>query len=223
MIKAILFDVDGTLIDSNDLHVEAWHEAFRHFGYRVSGEQIRSQIGKGGDNLIPALLPDLDDRQRKELEDYRSEIFRAHFLDRAKPFPAVCLLLRRLQRQGIRIVLATSSKKEELDHHVKSIGCSAFIDGMTSKSDVEHSKPDPDIFVAAMRKARPASRQETLVVGDSPYDMEAAGKAGLKSIGLLCGGFSADRLTAAGAMSVFRDPEDLLAHADQLFSEQVDA
>ena len=213
MSRAILFDVDGTLVDTNDLHATAWREAFGHFGVDLPLETIRGQIGKGGDNLIPALLPrELVERRQKEIEDYRSELFRQCYLPEAVPFPGVRPLFERLYADGIRIVLATSSNQAELRFHESLIGCEDLIFAATSKDDVERSKPCPDIFEAALGKLGAIDRARVRVVGDSPWDVKAAGRAGLDAVAVLCGGFPEAELREAGAVAVLGDPEDLLAH-----------
>ena len=210
MIEAILFDVDGTLIDSNDLHAMAWREAFAEFGEDVSLEAIRTQIGKGADNLIPALLPpELVEAKQKEIESFRSELFGRDYLPRAVPFPAVRTLFGKLYEAGIKIVLATSAKKAELDFHRGLIGCEDLIHAATSKDDVDHSKPCPDIFEAALAKIAPLSRDQVLVVGDSPWDVKAALAAGLRTLAVRCGGFAEETLVEAGAIAVHEGPEEL--------------
>ena len=212
MIKAILFDVDGTLVDSNDLHTAAWREAFRHFGVELLFEEIRAQIGKGGDNLIPTLLPkDLVEARQREIEDFRSGLFKRDYLPRVRPFEGVRQLFERLSADDIRVVLATSAKEAELNHHQNLLGVSDLVFAATSKDDVEHSKPCPDIFEAALGKVAPAGPAEALVVGDSPWDIKAAAKVGLTAIALRCGGFPEDDLRQAGAAALYDDPRDLLA------------
>ena len=213
MIGAVLFDVDGTLVDSNDLHAAAWQEAIRHFGVDLPREEVRAQIGKGGDNLLPALLPeDLVERCRQEIEDYRSELFEHHYLPQAVPFPGVRPLFERLYEDGIRIVLATSARQAELQFHRALLGADDLIHAATSKDDVERSKPCPDIFEAALRQVRPLAEEEVLVVGDSPWDIKAACRAGLKAVAVRCGGFPEADLLEAGAVAVHDGPEDLLAY-----------
>lgn len=207
---AALFDVDGTLVDSNDLHAEAWAEAFRHFGHEVPIARIRFQIGKGGDNLIPALLPDLDADRREELDAYRGELFKRDYLERTRPFPGVRALFERLRRDDVAIVLASSSGREEVEHHVEALGVGDLIQASTSRDDAERSKPCPDIFEAALEKVGAAAKERVRVVGDSPWDMKAAGKLGLKAIGFRCGGFADEDLEAAGAAALYGGPEDLL-------------
>ena len=199
MIQAVLFDVDGTLVDSNDLHAVCWREAFTHFGYDLPLRRVRQQIGKGGDKLIPALLPNLDKRQRAEIESYRSTLFKRDYLPRVVPFPGVRTLFERLYASGKTIVLASSAKQEEVDYHLDLIGARDLVAGTTSASDVENSKPSPDIFAAALAKVAPLGPQEVVVVGDTPYDVEAACKLGIRTLAVRSGGFSDDDLVEAGA------------------------
>lgn len=216
MVKAVLFDVDGTLIDSNDLHAAAWQEAFQHFGVQIPFDQVRSQIGKGGDNLIPSLLPaDLVEAKQKEIEDYRSDLFQRTYLPRAVPFPGVRELFERIAADGTKIVLASSAKQEELKFNMGLMAADDLISATTSADDVAHSKPDPDIFQAALRKAGPLSTDHVIVVGDTPWDVKAACKAGLRTIGFRSGGFEDRDLTEAGAAEIFDGPEDLLRRYDQ--------
>jgi HAD superfamily hydrolase (TIGR01509 family) len=177
---------------------------------------VRSQIGKGGDNLIPALVPpDLVERRQKEIEDYRSELFQRDYLPRAAPFFGVRELLERLYHDDKKIVLATSAKGAELRFHMAMIGASDFVTGTTSKDDVQHSKPCPDIFAAALSKVAPLGADDAAVVGDSPWDMKAAGKLGLSCVGLRCGGFDERLLREAGAAEIYDDPADLLRNYER--------
>lgn len=212
MIGAVLFDVDGTLIDSNDLHASAWREAFLHFGVDIPFDQVRGQVGKGGDNLIPALLPpNLVHDKQEEIDSFRSDLFKRDYLPRVVPFPGVRDLFERIAAEGKKIVLASSAGADELHFHLGVIGASDLVTATTSKDDVEHSKPDPDIFVAALAKVPPLRADEVIVVGDSPYDMQAAAKAGIRTIGFRSGGFPEDELREAGAVEIYDGPEDLLA------------
>jgi phosphoglycolate phosphatase-like HAD superfamily hydrolase len=209
MIDAVLFDVDGTLVDSNDLHAAAWQEAFRHFGLLVSFEAIRSQIGKGGDNLIPSLLPpEIADRLQGDIEGFRSDLFQRDYLKRARPFPGAPELLQRLHGEGIHLVLASSAKRPELDYHIERLGCADIVAATTSADDVEHSKPCPDIFAVALDKVRPLlNGGQAVVVGDTPYDIAAAAKIGLPAVAVRCGGFPEEELRDAAA--IFDGPLEL--------------
>ena len=213
MIGAVLFDVDGTLVDSNDLHASAWQEAFRHFGLVVGYDAIRGQIGKGGDNLIPALLPaDVVERLQEEIEEFRSDLFARDYLGKVRPFPGAADLLRRLADEGVTLVLASSAKEAEVDHHIERLGCRDLLTAVTSADDVEHSKPCPDIFAAAWEKSGAKAgakngERVTVVVGDTPYDIEAASRIGLPAIAVRCGGFEDEDLARAAA--IFDDPTHL--------------
>jgi len=207
--SAALFDVDGTLVDSNDLHAAAWAEAFRCFGHDIPEQRIRFQVGKGGDNLIPALLPDLGDDEREQLEAYRSDLYKTDYLPEVEPFPGVRPLFERLRADGVAIVLASSSGRDEVDHNLDLIGCRDLVSAATSRDDVEHSKPCPDIFEAALGKAGvPADK--ALVVGDTPWDVKAAARTGLATIGFRSGGFEDRDLIEAGVKALYDGPEDLL-------------
>jgi phosphoglycolate phosphatase-like HAD superfamily hydrolase len=221
--RGLLFDVDGTLVDSNDLHAQAWQQAFRHFGIEVPIDEVRSQIGKGGDNLIPALLPpELAQPCQREIEDFRADLFKRDYLRRVRPFPGVRALFERLWEDGIGVVLASSAGKDELAHHIDLIGCCDLIAAATSKDDVERSKPDPDIFAAALVKLAPLSAADVFVVGDTPYDAQAAHKLGIKVIGFRSGGFAEEDLLAAGAEFILNDPEDMLRRYDMIFGTAAD-
>jgi HAD superfamily hydrolase (TIGR01509 family) len=210
--RAALFDVDGTLVDSNDLHAAAWDEAFRHFGIALPRDRIRFQIGKGGDNLMPALLPpDLVESRGDEIEQWRSELYKSDYLPRVVPFPGVRPLFERLFADGVRIILASSSNADEVGYYLGLIGCEDLVHATTSKDDVERSKPCPDIFEAALAKAAPVGAENTAVIGDSPWDMKAAAKLGLAAIGFRCGGFADADLVDAGAYMLFDGPAGLLA------------
>ena len=216
MIAAILFDIDGTLIDSNDLHAAAWRETFLQFGVDLPLERIRGQIGKGGDNLIPALLPpELVEARQEEIETYRSDLFKRDYLPRVVPFPGVRALFERLRSDGKRIVLASSAKAEEVRFHLGVIGAEDLVETTTSADEVEHSKPDPDIFAAALAKVAPLGPDEVLVVGDTPYDVEAAAKLGIRSIAFRSGGFPDEVLREAGAVELYDGAADLLASYDR--------
>ena len=211
MIDAVLFDVDGTLVDSNDLHAAAWQEAFRHFGIVLPYNRIRGQIGKGGDNLIPSLLPpEIAQRLQEEIESFRSDLFRRDYLHKARPFPGAADLLRHLHDDGTKMVLATSSKQQELDFHIDRLACRDLLVATTSRDDVEHSKPCPDIFEAALDKVRPLMNGGmAIVVGDTPWDIEAAARLGVPAVAVRCGGFEEEELS--GAAAIYDGPRELIA------------
>jgi phosphoglycolate phosphatase-like HAD superfamily hydrolase len=212
--RAVLFDVDGTLVDTNDLHTAAWRDAFLHFGFDIPLAEIRPQVGKGGDNLIPTLLPDLDPAAQEALEHWRGDLFKRDYLSRAVPFPGVRPLFERLYAGGIRIVLASSSGADEVAYHLSLIGTADLVFATTSRDDVESSKPCPDIFEAALAKVAPLGAGEVVVVGDTPWDAKAAARAGMAMIGFRSGGFADAELTGAGASTLYDGAADLLARYD---------
>ena len=209
--RAVLFDVDGTLVDTNELHAVAWREAFRHFGHDFPLEALHQQIGKGGDNLIPTLLPDIDEEGREAIDTFRGELFKRDYLPSAVPFPGVRALFERLTQDEIRIVLASSASEAEVHFHLDLIGAEDLVAGFTSADDVASSKPCPDIFEAALGKVAPIPAEAVVVVGDSPWDIKAARRAGLRAVGFLSGGFAEAELRAEGAVACYEGPRHLLA------------
>lgn len=210
MVKGVIFDVDGTLVDSVDLHAQAWVEALRHFGYEVDFDAVRSQIGKGGDQLMPVFVPPADlERRQDEIDRYRHDLFARDYMDKVTGFPGVRSLIERLLADGKRVALASSAKGDELQRYKRVAGIDDLIRTETTSDDVDRSKPHPDIFEAARRKLDLPAR-DAVVVGDTPWDALAAGKAGIPIIGVLCGGFAEADLRKAGCVEIHRDPQDLL-------------
>ena len=213
MTRAVVFNIDGTLVDSVDLHAEAWHEALKHFGHDIPVAAIRSQIGKGGDKLLPEFLPaDEVKKLGDKIEKFRSKLFMQDYMPRVRPFPGVRELFEKIKGSGLKIGLASSAEKKQLKEMKKIARIDGLVDCDTSADDVEDSKPDPDVFDAVMKCLKPIPPRETVVVGDTPYDAEGARKAGLTVVGVLCGGFPESDLRAAGCVAIFRDPADLLEH-----------
>ncbi|AWK89065.1 HAD family hydrolase [Azospirillum thermophilum] len=214
-VQAVIFDVDGTLVDSVDLHTHAWVETLRHFGYAVEFAEVRSQIGKGGDQLVPVFVPE-DDRERlqPEIERYRHALFLRDHIAQVKPFPAVPDLFRRLKETGRKVALASSGKPDEIKRYKAILGIEGLPDVETASSDAEQSKPHPDIFQAALDKLG-VGPAEAVVVGDTPWDALAATRAGIAAIGMLCGGFPEGALRDAGCREIYRDPQDLLRRLDE--------
>jgi HAD superfamily hydrolase (TIGR01509 family) len=216
-IKGVLFDIDGTLIDTVDLHAQCWDEALRHFGYEFPYDRIRSQIGKGGDQLLPSLLPkDEAERREKELSEFRSRLFKKKYMPQVKVFPGVPELFSRLKQDGVRCALASSSKKDELEHYARLLQIEEYLDAGTSADDAERSKPYPDIFQATLDQLKLPAGQ-CVAVGDSPWDAKSAGGAGIRTLGVRGGGFPDDVLREAGCVAIYDGPEDLLAKYGEAF------
>ena len=211
MPKAAIFDMDGTLLDSVDLHALAWQEALLKFGHDVSFEQARSQIGKGGDKLLPVFLSADEQRDHgEELEEWRSNRFKVEYLPLVRPFSAVPDLLRRVRDSGVQIAVASSAKMDELDKYLDIAGIADLVDSTTSSDDVEESKPAPDIFETVLKKLE-IDGSKAVAIGDTPYDAEAAGKAKIATIGVLCGGFTESSLRQAGCAEIYPGPAALFA------------
>ena len=211
MLQAVIFDVDGTIVDSVDLHAEAWRVAFKQFGKTFPFHEIRRQIGKGSDQLLPVFLSKQElDQFSKDLDEYRSEVFKRDYLPRVRAFAKVRELFQRIKKDGKQIVLASSAKADELDVYKKIARIDDLIESETSSDDADRSKPYPDIFQAALARLKDVAPENAVVIGDTPYDAQAASKANLKTIGLLCGGWNEEELRRAGCVAIYRDPEDLL-------------
>jgi HAD superfamily hydrolase (TIGR01509 family) len=216
MIKAIIFDLDGTLVDSVDYHTEAWVKAFEKHGYDFSFDRLRQQIGKGGENIVGDLLPaDEAEKYKSDIDGYRQKYYRDNFLPKVRAFPQVKNLFQAIKADGLKIVLASSSSQETVVHYLELLQIKDLIDGATSIDDVDNSKPEPDIFLAALEKIKGISPEEVIVVGDSPYDVAAANQASLRTIGLLCGGFERETLTLAGCVVIYQNPAELLQNYPQ--------
>jgi HAD superfamily hydrolase (TIGR01549 family) len=215
MIKAVIFDIDGTLVDSVDLHAQAWQETFRHFGKEIPFEQVRHQIGKGGDQLMPVFFTKEElDEFGSEMEEYRGRLYKRDYLPRVRAFPGVRELFQKIKDDGKRLALASSAKESELGEYKRIANIEDLVEEETSADDADKSKPHPDIFEAALERLGDIEAHEAIVVGDTPYDAEAAGKIDLRTIGVLCGGFPEAELKAAGCVQIYNDPADLLARYD---------
>jgi HAD superfamily hydrolase (TIGR01509 family) len=214
-MTGVIFDIDGTLVDSVDLHAQCWQAAFEHFGYKIPFDAIRSQIGKGGDQLMPVFLPpEILKTRGKEIENYRKALYLRDYLPKVKAFPGVPELFKVIRERGQKIALASSASDEELERYKRLIPMEDFVHAATTADDAEHSKPHPDIFEAALDKlALPPAR--AIAVGDSPYDAVAARRAGVNTVGVLCGGFPEKVLRDAGCIAIYRDASHLLRSYDQ--------
>jgi HAD superfamily hydrolase (TIGR01549 family) len=211
-LTAVIFDIDGTLTDSVDIHAMAWQEALRHFDHEVSYERVRRQIGKGGDQLLKTLLSPGDLKQQgEELDQFRGDLFKRKYMKLIKPLSMVPELFQRIREQGTRVVLASSAKQDEVDVYEKLLGVEKLVEHDTSSDDAERSKPHPDIFAAAMQKLGNPPAQQVVAIGDTPYDAQATAAISIACIGVLSGGWTEQELREAGCMTVFRGPADLFA------------
>ncbi len=200
----VLFDLDGTLVDTNYLHTLAWARAFEDAGEWVPMNAIHRLVGMGGDQLVPELLG----HSSPEAVEARSAHYQDLFHD-ARAFPGGSELVHELHHRGLATVLATSSPAEELDAAMDLLSVRDVLDGVTTADDVEHSKPAPEVFCKAM-EASGLDSSRTVAVGDSVWDVKAARAAGIACIGVESGGFSQHELSEAGALQVFRDVEEIL-------------
>jgi phosphoglycolate phosphatase-like HAD superfamily hydrolase len=211
MPNAALFDIDGTLVDSVDLHAIAWAEALVKFGHEVTFDEVRSQIGKGGDQLIPHFLTKsaIEDHG-DHLSRWRGKRFKKKYLPLVRPFSAVPELLRRTRDSGLKVAIASSAEEKELRVLLGRAKIENLVDSIVTSQDVERSKPAPDIFQVALKKLG-LKGSEAIAIGDTPYDAAAAGKAKIPTIGVLCGGFTEKDLRKAGCVAVYPGPGALLA------------
>jgi HAD superfamily hydrolase (TIGR01509 family) len=212
--RGVLLDVDGTLLDSNHAHARAWEEALLEEGFTPGFDRIRRLIGMGGDKVVPLLtgIPDEDPRAER-LKERRGQIFRTRYLSRLRPFPVARTLLEELGRRGLVRVVATSASADDLAALLEQGGFSDQIDATVSSDDVDRSKPDPDIVATALEKAQ-LRPDEAVLVGDTPYDVAAARRAGVDAIAVRSGGWRDEELE--GAIVIVDDVATLHARLDEL-------
>ena len=215
MIEALLCDIDGTLVQSNWLHAAAWKDAFAAIGIELELEEVRRQIGKGGDELIPVFVPWWRRAAVEEpLKAYRAFIFQTDYLPQVEALPNVREFLLRVKAAGIRLSLASSANRDDLEVYKRIAHIEDLIEESSSADDAKRSKPHPDIFEATLKKlGLPASK--VLALGDTPYDAEAAGKAGIATIGVTTGEWSKKELLEAGCIEVYTDVAELLERFEE--------
>jgi HAD superfamily hydrolase (TIGR01509 family) len=208
--KAVLFDIDGTLIDSNDAHTQAWVQTLQRHGHSVSYEHMRSLIGKGSDKVFAEVLGiESESALAKQITKDRTQLLLSSFIPNLHPTPGARLLVQRMRSEGLRLIIASSSG-EELPALLAQAGLNDLLDTAVSSDEVEESKPDGDIIEVALRKAG-AQATEAVMVGDTPYDIAAAKAAGVKCIAVRCGGYW-DDTALSDAAAIFDDPATLLRH-----------
>jgi HAD superfamily hydrolase (TIGR01549 family) len=214
MTKAVIFDIDGTLIDSVDCHIEAWKRAFARFGKEASNEDIRHEIGKGTDDMLPVFFSREDlDRFRPDLEKYRGELFKREYLPSLKAFPHVRDLFERIKQDDIKILLGSTAKGEEIAIYKEIARIEDLVDCVVCSEEVKQSKPHRDICAVALDKLG-LPPQQVIAIGDTAYDVESACKMNVCSIGFLCGGGTKDELQRAGCIAVYDNPADLFDRYD---------
>lgn len=213
-VRAVIFDVDGTLVDSNDAHAHAWVEAMAEEGHNVSFDTIRPLIGMGGDKILQQVLGVTKNTEvGKRISQRRKEIFMQRYVPHLHAFPRAQELLEHMHNQGLKLLIATSAEPDELQALLQVIGqhVAELFAQRISAQDVSSSKPDPDVISVALQRSG-YSPQELIMIGDTPYDIEAAAKVKIKTIGFRCGGWGDKDL--AGAVMIYDGPDDLLAHYD---------
>ncbi|MDQ3674326.1 MAG: HAD family hydrolase [Gemmatimonadota bacterium] len=208
MLRGVIFDIDGTLVDSNDAHAQAWVDAFIEAGYEASYETVRPLIGMGGDKLLPKTIGiKHDGKKGKKLSERRSEIFRQKYLPGLRPLPGSRALVERVRKDGLKPIVATSAKDEELKGLLEAAQVADLMEERATASDAKRSKPDPDIVEAAIEQSD-IEPDDLIMIGDTPYDIEAATRAGVRIIGFRSGGWGDADLS--GAVEIYDGPADLL-------------
>lgn len=213
-LEAILLDIDGTLIDSNDKHTDCWVEAFAHCGKQVAWDEIRKQIGKGGDLLVPDTLNAREMQTFGEpLKKYRGELWKEKYMRGVRPFPGAVEAIHALHDRGVKLAFASSSNPDEVEYYVELLGVRDLLKGTTSKEDAEFSKPSPEIFRAALERVK-SDPARTLAVGDTPYDILAAHRTPVPIAAVLSGGFPRESL--AKAEFLFEDVPAMVKELDRI-------
>jgi HAD superfamily hydrolase (TIGR01509 family) len=208
---AAVLDLDGTLVDTNYHHTLSWYRAFRRYDITIPVWRLHRHVGMGGDKFVAAVAgDDVEDRLGDDLRDAWERLF-DEIIDEVAPLEGVRELVDTLQERGHEIVLASSSVQKHFDHFVGILGIRDDVDGWTTKDDVEASKPEPDLVQAAMQKVQ---HDRAVMLGDTPWDVEAARRAGVETVCLMTGGFSEQELRDAGAAAVFESLPDLRAHLE---------
>jgi HAD superfamily hydrolase (TIGR01549 family) len=218
MVKGILLDIDGTLLFSNDLHAKAWVAAFKKYGYEVTFERIRPLIGMGGDKILPYLFKELsaEEEKGKQISEYRKELFKSKYSTNLKATPGARELVFFFKKNNIKVIIASSTTKDELSLLLKAAEVDDLITEYTTSDDVENSKPDRDIIKKSLKKLALQSN-EAIMIGDTPYDIEAASKCNVRCIAVRTGGFSDQDLNKAFAL--FDDPLEIVKkHGDLILS-----
>lgn len=205
-VKAVIFDIDGTLIDSNEAHAESFVKAFKKYGKTVPFEELKCLIGMGAGDILEKYLSEEEIEDfGEELKEYRKKIYLEELFPNLKTFPKMRGLFEKIKADGKKIALASSASSEELEKYREKLNLDGLYEEETNADDTDEAKPEPDIFQAALKKLKNVSENEAIVVGDTPYDAIAAKKAGLKIIGVKSGGWSREKLLNEGCSEVYED------------------
>ena len=210
-----MLDVDGTLVDSNYLHVVAWQGAFADHGHRVASWEIHRAVGMGADKLVPALLGDAAAAEIGAAVTAEHDTRFRRVIADVEPLPGARDLLSALKRRGLTVLLGSSAAAEEVDHYLRLLDATELVDHVTTAADVDRTKPDPDLIQTAIDQAGVPA---VAMIGDTVWDCRAAAALDLRMLGLLCGGTSEGELRSAGAHSVHRDPAELVPQLDVVLS-----
>jgi HAD superfamily hydrolase (TIGR01509 family) len=206
-VEAALLDVDGTLVDSNYHHALAWYRAFRRHDIVLPLWRIHRAVGMGGDQLVPALVGSkLDKAKGDDIRAARDEIYTGGLIDEVAALEGAHELIAELKDRGLQVVLASSSPWDELERYLDLLDARELADAWTTKDDVEATKPEPDLILAALEKAQTES---AVMVGDTPWDVKAASRAGVETLCVITGGWSKQELREAGAIAVFESVHEL--------------
>jgi HAD superfamily hydrolase (TIGR01509 family) len=213
-VGAAILDIDGTLVDTNYQHALAWYRAFRRHGVVLAVWRIHRHIGMGGDQLVPALTDDaFDDEHGDEVRAAETELY-MQMIGEVEPMRDARRLIEEIKRRGHTALLASSAKQREVDHYLDLLDARELADGWTTSADVESTKPEPDLVHAALQKAG-TDAGEAVMVGDTPFDVEAARRAGVATLAVMTGGFSEAELRDAGAQEVFESVAELRGRLDE--------
>jgi HAD superfamily hydrolase (TIGR01509 family) len=209
-----ILDIDGTLVDTNYHHAVAWFRAFRQFGFVLPLWRIHRSIGMGGDQLVAALAGEGFDAEQGDDVRAAEKVLYAELIGEVQPLEGARKLIEDLKGNGHTVVLASSAKSDELEHYLTLLDARSLADDWTDSSDVEKTKPEPDLLLAALEKVG-GDAKDAVMIGDSVWDCRAAERAGVRSVGVLTGGFSEEELTEAGASKVYRSVDDLRQSLDE--------
>lgn len=221
-IKAIIFDIDGTLLDSNAAHAESFVAAFAKNGKTLTFGEIISLIGMGADDILEKFLTKTEiDEFGEDLKEYRKQVFLEKYLPQIKVFSKVRELFEKLKADGMQTALASSASEDELEKYLEKLNIGDVLDKETDSDEAENAKPEPDIFIAAFEKLKNVEKKNVLVIGDTVFDAEAAVKANLKIIGVTSGGWSREKLFAKGCADVFENVGEIFDNYEKIFFEKI--